>query len=85
VSGGPEHLVAWTTSHRCGRGDDGVETVNSARTGPVGTAGPLKACGAVAFGRRMALGVQQPSAGGPGRREQSLTSGPTPIYFPIEF
>jgi hypothetical protein len=36
VSGGLEHSAAWTVSHQRGRGDSGVETVGSARTGPVG-------------------------------------------------
>jgi hypothetical protein len=48
VSRGPEHLVVRMTCHRLGRGDDGVETIGSAWTGPVG---PLMARGAVAFSR----------------------------------
>jgi hypothetical protein len=56
-----------------------VETVASAQTGPVGMAGPLKACDAVAFSRRVALGVQQPPTGGLRQREWSLTSGSAPI------
>jgi hypothetical protein len=79
VSSGLEHLAARTASHRRGRGDSGVETVSSAQTSPVGTVGPLKARGTVAFGQRMVLGAQQPLTGGPEWREWSLTSGPTPI------
>jgi hypothetical protein len=79
VSSGTEHLAAWTASHWRGSGDSGVETAGSARTGPVGTAGPLKARGAVAFGWRVALGVKRPPIGKLGWREWSLTSGPAPI------
>jgi hypothetical protein len=57
VSDGLEHLAARMVYHRRGRGDGGMETVGSARTGPVGMAGPLKARNAVAFGRRVVLGV----------------------------
>jgi hypothetical protein len=56
-----------------------VETVGSTQTGPVGTAGPLKARDTVTFDRRMALGVQRPLTGRPGLKERSLTSGPAPI------
>jgi hypothetical protein len=61
VSSGPEHSVEQTVSHRHGRGDDYVETVGSARTDPVGTAGPLKARGFAEFGRR----APRPPTGGP--------------------
>jgi hypothetical protein len=43
-----------------------VETIGSARTGPVETIRPLKARDAIAFGRCVVLGVQQPLTGGPG-------------------
>jgi hypothetical protein len=66
VSGGPEHSVKWMMSHQCGRGDGGVETVDSARTSPVGTAGPLKVRGTIVFSRGMALTFPRPLIGGPG-------------------
>jgi hypothetical protein len=53
-----------SVNHWRGRGDDGVETVGSAQTGPVRTAEPLKARDTVAFSQCMALGVQQPPIGG---------------------
>jgi hypothetical protein len=53
-------------SHRRGRGDGAVETVGIARTSPVGTAGPLKACDTIAFSRCMVLGVQRALQVGPG-------------------
>jgi hypothetical protein len=68
VSGELGHLAVRTACQWRGRGNGGVETIGSAQTGPVGTTGPLKACGAVAFGRRTALGVQRPPTGGPGQR-----------------
>jgi hypothetical protein len=61
VSSGPEHSMEQTVSHRHGRGDDYVETVGSARTDPVGTAGPLKARGFAEFGRRVASACPAPS------------------------
>jgi hypothetical protein len=74
VSGGPEHLVMQMVSHRYGRGDD-----DSARTGPFGMAGPLKAHDVIVFSRCVVLGVQRPPTGRPRWREQSLTSGLAPI------
>jgi hypothetical protein len=61
VSGGPEYSVARMVSHQRGRGDGGVETVGRARTSLVGTTGPLKACGAVAFGWRVVSMCPSPS------------------------
>jgi hypothetical protein len=53
-------------SHRHGRGDGAVETVGIARTGPVETVRPLKACDTIAFSRCMVLGVQRALQVGPG-------------------
>jgi hypothetical protein len=39
----------------------GVETISGARTGPVRTVGPLKACGFSEFGQRMASMCPMPS------------------------
>jgi hypothetical protein len=64
-----------SATHQRGRGDGGVETVDNTRTGPVGTARPLKARDAIAFSWRVALGVQRPPTGGPGWKKQSLTGG----------
>jgi hypothetical protein len=61
VSGGPEHSAVQTASHRHGWGDDSVETVSSARTGPVGMVGPLKARNFAEFGWRMVSTCPAPS------------------------
>jgi hypothetical protein len=79
VNGRPEHLAARMASHRRGRGNSGVETIGNTQTGPVRKARPLKARGAIAFSRRVVLGVQRPPTGGPRRWKRSLTSGPAPI------
>jgi hypothetical protein len=68
VSGGPEHSAAWTASHRRGQGDSGVETVGNARTGPVGTTGPLKASDFTEFGWCVALTCLVPSDKGARRQ-----------------
>jgi hypothetical protein len=56
-----------------------METVDIARTGPFGTAGPLKAHDVIVFSRCVVLGVQRPPTGRPRWRERSLTSGLAPI------